>query len=107
MTAMRVFELLLVFLTSVGVLFGAYQYLDTMHAKERDLLKARIEIQSEMLDRDIKKNAEARVFYKDLSKDRALEKAEQSRLEYLEEQLEQKYDEQRILREAEMRLEVE
>ena len=54
--------------------------------------------------RDIKKDAEARVFYKDIERTRDLEQAEQARLEYLEEQLEQKYERQNMYEEKAMEL---
>ena len=88
----------------ISAIIGAYLYLDNLHAKRINLLKTEIELRQEIVDRDIKKDAEARVYYKDISKERSLTEAEESRLEYLEETLEQKYEIQRMLREKEMEL---
>jgi len=63
-------------------------------AVSKKLLVQELEIREEILDRDIKKNAEARVYYKDLEKEKALGHAEMARLQYIEEQLSRKYTEQ-------------
>ena len=63
--------------------------------KRDDSLVQGLEIRAEILDRDIKKDAEIRHYYKSKSLIGELDKAEKNRLEYLDEQLDQKYDEQR------------
>lgn len=97
MKALRVIEVLIVFFTAVGFIFGAYNYLDGAHARREALLRTEIELREEIIERDIKKDAEARVYYKNLEYSRELEPAEADRKEYLEENLERKYEEQRAI----------
>ncbi len=88
----------------VAMIFGAYRFMDMKHAQADKVLKTEIELRKDIVDRDLKKNAEARVYYKDLQRHRGLEPPEQARLEYLEEQMERKYEEMQILQQKEMEL---
>lgn len=93
----RVIEAIAVLATLSAMLLGAFSWLNENHAERKALLETELELRAEMIDRDVKKQAEARVYYKDIAKDRPLEPAEESRLEYLEEQMEYKYAEQRLI----------
>ena len=96
MTPYRIVEVLLGLGALVGLVFSSYLFLDARHASHENIFQ----IKSELLDRDIKKDAEARVYYKNKESDAPLERADKLRLEYIEEQLERKYDEQKIIQKA-------
>ena len=83
---------------------SAYIWLDEKHADRHQQTAVELDIRQEILDRDIKKDAEAAVYYRDLEMERGLSKAEQARKSYIEGQLEQKYEDQQMLQEAEQRL---
>lgn len=91
---LRALEAVGALLVVIGAAFGGFHYLNEIHADRQEVIRKDLEIRAEILDRDIKKDAEARVYYKDKAKDGELDKADASRLEYLEEQLERKYSEQ-------------
>jgi hypothetical protein len=93
----RAIEAIAVLATLSALLIGALNWLNENHADRKALIKTELELRAEIIDRDVKKQAEARVYYKDIAKDRDLEPAEESRLEYLEEQMEHKYSEQRMI----------
>lgn len=97
MKSLRVLETLVVIFTALGLMFGAYIFLDTQHAKREAVLRVEIDLREDILDRDIKRDAEARVYYKNIEQVRDLEPAEKDRKEYLEENLGRKYEEQRII----------
>ena len=104
---MRIVDLvavLVALLSAMAMVFGAYFTLDDLHASKEKVLGVEIDLRQEIIHRDIKKDAEARAHYKDIAQDRSLEPAEESRLEYLEEQLERKYEEQRMLEQKAMEL---
>ena len=98
----------------IAVFFTVYLFMDARHAKQEALLEMEREhtvnelrIREEILNRDIKKDAEAASHYRDLAHDRDLERAEASRKQYLEEQLEQKYSESRLIQKRLLELETE
>lgn len=91
---LRLLEYMAVTFGIIGSVIAGYLVLDNMHAKRDALLTTEIELRSEIIDRDIKKDAEARSYYKNIEMERELSKAEARRLEYLEEQMERKYVEQ-------------
>jgi hypothetical protein len=93
----RIIEAIAVLATLAALLIGSFNWLNENHAERKALLETELELRAEIIDRDVKKQAEARVYYKDIAKSRVLEPAEESRLEYLEEQMEYKYDEQRLI----------
>jgi len=93
MSLLRIAEGLIVLLTIMGMLFSAYLFLDSSHAKS----SVEFELRSEILDKDIKKDAEARAYYKDKAIEGDLDNADKRRLQYLEDQLDQKYEKQRII----------
>lgn len=95
MDTIRVIEAVMAVVGLIGLAFSIYFFMDARHASNRDIF----EVKSEILDRDIKKDAEARVYYKDKEIAGTLDQADQRRLEYLEEQLDLKYEEQKIVRE--------
>ena len=102
--AVQAATLTLTMLSILAMVITAFLFLDEKHADQKKVLATEISLRKEILDTDIKKNAEARVYYKDIAKTRSLEPAEESRVEYLEEQLEQKYDRQRMLEQKQMEL---
>ena len=104
-------ELLASLIGIVSVCFAVFFFLDARHAKEAELEQMKIErlatelnIRAEIIERDAKANAEAAVHYRNLKAARELEAAEQSRLDYLERQLERKYAEQDRIQQAELQL---
>lgn len=98
-------ELILVFLGVLTTVFSVYFYLDAKHKGTEESNLEILELKEELLDRDIKKDAESRVYYKDLEIERgSLAAAEQRRLNYLEEQLDRKYEEQAIIQETLVKL---
>lgn len=88
----------------IGGALYAYVWLDEKHADRHHQAVIELEIKQEILDRDIKKDAEAVVYYRDLESERGLSKAEAARKEYLEGQLDRKYEDQQMLQEAEQRM---
>jgi hypothetical protein len=98
----RTIEAIAILATLSAMLLGALNWLNENHAERTALLDTELELRADMLDMDIKKNAEARVYYKDIAKDRPLERAEADRLEYLEEQLEYKYQRQQMIQAKQM-----
>lgn len=96
MTPFRIVEVAIAILTLIGIVFGAFFYLQDTHASKLEVLQ----VQSQALDMDIKKDAEARAYYKDKESQGTLDDADKRRLEYLEEQLNLKYSKQRIYQEA-------
>ena len=91
---LRLLEYMAVAFGIIGSVIAGYLVLDNMHAKRDTLLKTEIDLRSDIINRDIKKDAEARSYYKNIEMERDLSKAEARRLEYLEEQMERKYVEQ-------------
>ena len=91
-------------LTALAIAFGAYIWLDEKHADRHQQTAVELDIRQEILDRDIKKDAEAALYYRDLERDRELSPAEKARKSYLEGQLQLKYQDQQMLQEAEQRL---
>lgn len=86
-------EFLIVVVTAV---FGVYFYMNSIHASQNEVL----EVKAELIDQDIKKDAEVRAYYKDKESEGALDEADKRRLDYIEEQLERKYKKQEILQKA-------
>jgi hypothetical protein len=97
MKALRVIETLIVFLTACGILFSVYLYLDGVHAKRDSVTRVEIDLRSDIIDRDIKRDAEARVYYQNIEDSRGLQPPEKRRKDYLEENLDRKYEEQRSI----------
>lgn len=102
---LKTLEAIAVFGTLVALLFGAYLFLDSMHAKNTELLKTEIMLREEILDTDIKNKAVARVFYERIGEERDLSKAEAARLRNVEEQLERKYQEQQFIQQRKAEIE--
>ena len=97
---LRVLETIVIIGTSIGLLFAAFEYMESRHAKSI----VEFELKHEILDRDIKKDNETRLYYQNKKDLEGLTPAEQSRLRYLEEELEHKYDEQRLIKEKLMEM---
>lgn len=101
---LRQLEAVAVLIALMTALISGYIYLDTQHASQRALVSTEMNLKAEMLDKDIKKDAEARVYYKDIERSRGLEPPEEARLDYLERILDQKYENQRIIMAAQLEL---
>lgn len=104
---MRVLEAIVVIITIISTITGVFWFMDNRHQQAEESNVITIELKKELLDRDIKKDAEARVYYKDIELERPLTQAEQRRLNYLEEQLELKYDDQKLINETLIKLKSE
>lgn len=91
-------------LTAAVFLLGGYFFLDDLHASKTAVLESYVELRGEILDTDIKKDAEARVYYRDLAEERPLTPAEQRRLDYLEEQLDRKQGQQLTIQAKQLEL---
>jgi len=86
----------------VGTIFGVFFFLDDRHAHKETTVKEFTEIQQEIsltelglerdiLELDMKKDAESKKYYEDLIvQGKELDKAQQMRKEYLEEEMERK-----------------
>ena len=104
MKLLRIFEILAVLFTLIGGVYVAMYVLDERHASKIALIEAEEDqslrearLRQNELDRDIKRDAEARVYYKNKQMIGNFDKADKQRLDYLEENLERKYEEQREL----------
>lgn len=109
-------ELIAIILAVLAAIFASLNYMNSLHATRQELkaaeaeleimkwerLQAELGVRKEIVNRDVKKDAEARAHYKRLMDDRPLEPAEERRMEYLEEQMALKYKEQEMLQQAEM-----
>jgi hypothetical protein len=94
MSPVRIIEALAVFLGVLGMIFTAFFVLEKRHAKAI----IEYELQSELLELDIKKDSETRLYYqnkKDTEGDLSISDA--NRLRYLEEQLERKYQKKQLI----------
>jgi hypothetical protein len=96
MNILRTVEAIAAVFGLIGIVFGAFFFMQNIHASKIEVL----EVQSQVLDMDIKKDAEARAYYKDREIEGTLDGAGKRRLEYLEEQLDLKYSKQKIFQEA-------
>lgn len=96
----------LVLITIIGSLFSGVWMLDNYYQKQavadkqaaesaKALLITELNIRVKILDTDIKKDAEVQHHYKSKALLAPLDKVDQERLEYLGDQLGQKYQEQR------------
>jgi len=101
---LKIFEAMAVLLTCLATIIGALWFMEQRHAKVEQLeaahearVKSELRFSAELVDRDVRKDAEARVYYKNIERGRVLEPAEQIRLEYLERQMERKYKEQDMI----------
>ena len=94
MSPVRIVEALAVFLGVLGMIFTAFFVLEKRHAKAI----IEYELQSELLELDIKKDSETLIYYqnkKDTEGDLSISDA--NRLRYLEEQLERKYQKKQLI----------
>lgn len=94
MSPIRIIEALAVFLGVLGMIFTAFFVLEKRHAKAI----IEYELQSELLELDIKKDSETRLYYQN-KKDTegGLSVSDANRLRYLEEQLERKYQKKQLI----------
>ena len=88
----------------VGTIFGVFFFLDDRHAHQAQTVKAFTEIQTdnmlttldlkrEILQLDLKKDAESKKYYEDLVvSGKPLDEAQKMRKEYLENEMERKMD---------------
>lgn len=104
-------EAILAIASVVGIAIGAFLYLENRHADKRELevirmerLETEIGLRREIVDRDVKKDAEAREHYRKLELTRSLTPVEKQRKEYLERQIALKDSEAKELEDREMDL---
>ena len=88
----------------VGTIFGVFFFLDDRHAHQEQTVKSFTEIQTdnmltnldlkrEILQLDLKKDAESKKYYEDLIvSGKPLDEAQKMRKEYLENEMERKMD---------------
>ena len=95
----------------VSMIVGALFVMDARHQAQTDaaadakkLLETEVDLRQEILNRDIKKDSEVRFHYNSKKLLGTLDAADEQRLEYIEEQLEEKYVEQRALQVTEDKL---
>jgi hypothetical protein len=90
----------------IGSLFamgiGAFVYLEERHASRKAMITTELEVREEIKTTDLKRDATAAVYYRNLARERDLSNAELSRQEFIEGQVEQKQEQvimlqQRIL----------
>jgi len=99
-------EIILVMLGVVSMVFGAFWLMEERHAQKTEILELKskaliteYELRAEMLDDQIDEGNKIRVYYQDKEEYNALDKADEKRFEYVEEQLERRYEEQAIMQE--------
>ena len=80
----------------IGSVFAVYFYMNSIHASQKEVL----EVKAELIDMDIRKDAEVRAYYKDKEASGNIDQADKDRLEYIEEELGRKYKKQEILQKA-------
>ena len=87
-------EVVAVFLGILATVFAAYFFMDARHAKHI----IEYELKSEILDLDIKKDAENISYYSNKNDvDGELHPAESSRKQYLEREMERKIDKKNLI----------
>ena len=109
----------------IAIPFGIYFYMNELHATKaesardkqetmeviEDLRKKTVKIDLEsnamLLDSELSRKSEIRHHYKQLKKSRTLEPAEESRVDYLEDQLERGYKQQEMIQGQLMKMESE
>lgn len=102
---LKIINAISVVLGLVVVILGGFFFLDGLHATKVALLNTEVEIRQEILDTNINRDAKIRYHYDQLESERPLNKAEKSRKEYVEEELERQYHQQRMLEEKQLELE--
>ena len=94
MSTVRIIEALAVFLGVLGMVFTAFFVLEKRHAKA----VLQYELQAELLELDIKKDSEARIYYQNKKDTEGnLSISDANRLRYLEEQLSRKYQKKQLI----------
>ena len=107
----RLLEAAGIFIAIVTAIFATFNYMEERHAAKTELESARKELESmrlerletelrirgEEIKRDLKRDAVARDHYRKIRLGRELEPVEVDRMEYLEEQMEEKAAEHRVL----------
>lgn len=85
-----------------GMIFSGYLFLESRHAPS----KVELELQMELITMDIKKDAEARAYYFDKEQDvGVLDGPDTRRLANLEDNLDEKYRKQDLIRERLLEME--
>jgi uncharacterized protein YhaN len=108
-----------------GIPFGVYTYMNELHATKAEAardkqetmqqieairkktVKIDLESNAMILDSELTRKSEIRHHYKQLKKSRDLEPAEESRVDYLEDQLERGYQKQEMIQGQLMKMESE
>ena len=89
-------------ITVIGSIFTAFLFMDARHLEH----KAEFELKAEMLDMDIRKDAEVINYYRTREINRIdLNTAEQARYEYLQEEMERKVRKKELIEQKLLELE--
>lgn len=88
----------------VGIAFSVFFYMNKIHAPaesiietRRAILETELRVRAKDLERDINQNAKIRHHYDQKAVEEGLSHADESRLKYVEEELERQYAEKRDL----------
>lgn len=83
----KTLEVITVIGGTLGLLFSAFFFMDNRHQHTTDAIVSNLELQYQMNDLDLKKDAETKAFYEDKKMLRGLDAAEVQRLEYLDQSI--------------------
>ena len=96
-----ILEILTVVAIVVGGIFSMFWLMEERHAQKQEVitlsekvLLSELEVRDEIIDTNLKELNTSRIYYENISKERPLNNAEISRLEYLISASEKKYKEQ-------------
>jgi len=97
-------EMLLIMAGVVSMAFGAFWLMEERHAQKEELLELKAEaliteyeLRADMLDDQIEEGNKVRVYYQDKDEYDTLDRADEKRFKYIEEQLERRYEEQAVM----------
>ena len=85
---------------TIGLLFSAFFFMDNRHQHTTEAIVSNLELQYQLNDLDLKKDAETKAFYEDNRLIRNLDAAESQRLDYLNESIVAKTQKGEQLQEA-------
>jgi hypothetical protein len=90
---LRTLEVITVIGGTLGLVFGAFLFLDQRHQHTTDAIATNLDIERKLNELDLKKDAEAKVYYENkLAEKGALDRAETLRLTQLDRAIESKTD---------------
>lgn len=101
MSPLKALEILIVCISVLGAGVSALLFLDSRHASTVKLIRHEL-IE---LDNDIKAHNEARIYYQDKVREGEADSSDVRRKEFIEDKLEQMYDERKTLNEQLMDME--